>query len=467
MVTRLQQKTPHTIKIEFCDEPVTSFGGLILAERMAQRLGLWKTLEGLLPSRRGTYDWATSLKSLVLGLLSGSQGTYATQGLREDKTLLKMLSLDGAPEEATLWRLTQGLGELQADGTLGRVQGIAARRVLEKARRPEILLEGFAPVFGDGSLLEGSARREGTKYIKDKGEGLMLTTLFVGPVLAGVRLAGPGEGEASCLRSMLEALKADVLKPTGLAGRALMLVDSLHGDGPTLSQFEDLRLHYVAGVNKLKAAVSTLTGQGESQWTDEGARPELGWSASGVCVCWLQCADWPQKRLMVGRRWMKEGEMIWNYAGVATDLREKHVRGMLNRGLSFAQAIWRLYDAKAGMETLYQDGLADLGLHHPPCQEYQRNNGFYASAALAWLLGTAVDLIGGQSPERGNPLRQDGQPRKRPTPRRMRLWRLRRELLTVPGRIARHAHRLNVQLLGLSSQTRQTFDLYWANICRC
>jgi len=60
---------------------------------------------------------------------------------------------------------------------------------------------------------------------------------------------------------------------------------------------------------------------------------------------------------------------------------------MLARGLSFARAMWRLYDAKAGMETQFKDGLSDLGLHHPPCRKHVRNAGFYAVGALAWLLG--------------------------------------------------------------------------------
>ena len=51
MVTTLQPKTPHTIKLEFSDEPVTSFGGLVLAEKAAARLGLWSTIAGLLPAR--------------------------------------------------------------------------------------------------------------------------------------------------------------------------------------------------------------------------------------------------------------------------------------------------------------------------------------------------------------------------------------------------------------------------------
>lgn len=468
MVTTLQPKIPHTIKLEFQDEPVTSFAGLILAERLAGQLRLWRTLAGELPARRGDYDWPTILKATIMGLLSGAQGTYATQALRQDPALLAMLSLGGAPEEATLWRALAGLGKLQADQTLPKVQALLARRALEKMRRADLLLEGlFVPLFGDGTLLEGSPAREGTKAIREKGRGLLWSTLFVGPLLCAQRLAGEGEGEQSCVRAMLGEVTERVLRPLKLHRQALALLDSLHGDAPTLTQLEGARLHYVVGANKLAATETTLMEQPEAVWEDTGARAKLGWAASGACVCWLQCETWASKRLLVGRRFKREGEMLWNYAGVLTDLREKDVRPLLERGASFARSIWRLYDAKAGLETLYQDGLSDLGLHHPPCQELARNQGFYAAAALAWTLASAVDALGGAEAGRGATRRRDGGARQRPTPRRMRLWRLRRELFAVPGRIARHARELTVRLLGLGEQTRQTFAGYWGRLCRC
>ena len=196
MVTTLHQKTTHTIKIDFSDEPVTSFGGLTLIERMAQRLRLWSTLSGTLPERQGEYDWTTCVKSVVAGLLSGGHGTYAAQCVREDPALLGLLDLEGAPEEATVWRCQQQLGQHQANGRLPRVQAVVARRTLEKMDRPSLLFEDFARVFSDGSLLEGSRRREGTKYIKGKGNGLMWSAVFVGPVLAAQRLSAEGEGGA-------------------------------------------------------------------------------------------------------------------------------------------------------------------------------------------------------------------------------------------------------------------------------
>lgn len=465
MVTTLHPKTPHTIKLEFAAEPVTSFGGLVLAERAAARLGLWRTLAGLLPARRGDYAWPGAIKAMIMGLLSGAQGTYATQALRADPALLRLLALAGAPEEVTAWRMLKQLGALTP--VLDRAQAILARRTLEKLARPELLREGFVPVFADGTLLEGSGRREGSKFIREKGRGLIWSTVFVGPVLAAQRLAGDGEGEQSCVRALVEQVDQGVLRPLKLHGRALILADSLHGDDPTLTQWEGARLHYIVGGRKLAATEATLMGQPETAWEDTGARRKFGWSASGVCVCWLQCEDWPTKRLLVGRRWRAEGEMLWQYAGVLTDLREKDVASLRERGLSFARAIWRLYDAKAGLETQYKDGLSDLSLHHPPCRELARNKGFYAVAALAWLLGGAVDVLGGAGAERGNAQRRDGTERARSTPRRMRLWRLRRELLALPGRVARHARELKVQLLGLADSTRQLFERYWGNLSRC
>jgi hypothetical protein len=467
MVTTLQPKTPHTIKLEFADEPVTSFGGLVLAEKAAARLGLWSALAGRLPARRGDYTWLTAIKSMLMGLLSGAQGTWATQALRQDEALLDLLSLPGAPEEATAWRMLKPLGELEPKHSLDHIQLLTARRTLEKMPRPELLLEGFAPVFPDGTLLEGSPRREGTKYIREKGSGLMWSTVFVGPILAAQRLAGVGEGEHSCVQALLAEVDRAVLRPLKLHAQALVLADSLHGDDSTLTQLEAAHLHYVVGANKLALTETTLIEQPEVVWEDTGARRNLGWAASGACVCWLQCADWAHKRLLVGRRWRPEGEMLWHYAGVLTDLRQRDVAGMLGRGLSFAGAIWRLYDAKAGMETLYQDGLSDLGLHHPPCRALVRNKGFYAVAALAWTLGTAVDVLGGADEERGGLARRDGGERARPKPKRMRLWRLRRELFVLPGRVARHARELRVRLLGLAVSTRQVFERYWGNLSLC
>jgi len=467
MVTQSQHKTPHSIKIKFSDEKTTAFAGLALTERLAARLRLWTTLKSRLPERAG-FDWLTIVKSMANGLLTGARGTFATQDLREDGALLSLLGLEGAPEEATVWRALEGLGDMQRSGLLPEVQRHWARNILAKAPRKSLLRYGFFPIFPDGSLLEGSGRREGTKYIKDKGAGLMWSTVFAGPLVAAQRLAEEGEGEETCVREMLSDVVQGVLRPLKLRRKALVLADALHGDGPTLSEIERLKLHYVVGAGKLAASTATLQDQSEAAWLDTGPDASRGWSESGLCVCWLQCSDWDRKRILVGRRWKKDGEFIWNYSGVMTDLEKADVAHIMSaRGLNYAEAIWYLYDLKMGMETYYQDLLSDLNLHHPPCREIVRNAGFYAVATLAHTLATGVDLVGGHSCERGSTARKDGASRRRPRPRRMRLWRLRRRFFALPGRIAYHKRVLTINLLGLSESLRQEFDRLFLNVCRC
>ena len=467
MVTRLKQKRVKSIKIKHSDAPGTSWGGAALVERLALHLGLWTRLEHCLPERRGDYDWLTVIKSAVHGLLSGALGTYATEAIRQDGPVQKLLGISGAPEEVTFWRCLKGLGEAElAEGLVGG-QFDWVRRILSSSQHGEFFFEGFFPLFGDGTILEGSRRREGTKFHKDKKPGLLWTTLFAGPFVACQELASQGRGEQAAVRSMLPETVEHLLKPLRLHKRALLLLDSLHGDGPTLDAVESHKLRYVIGANKLERTDSTLKEQAEAVWQTTGARTDLGWADSGVCACWLQCPEWKTKRLLVGRRWRREGEFLWNYSGVLSNLSEADVADMTERGMSFAEAIWRLYDHKAGCENHFKDLLEDLGLHHPPCQEHVRNAGFYALGALAHTLGRGVDLIGGRSPERGSIWRQDGARRKRRKPKRMRLWRLRRQFLAITALITCRGREATVTTQGLSQDQRQALDLYWLQICRC
>lgn len=463
----MRQQRVKSVKVEFADEPVTAFGGYVLAERLAQRLGMWSGLERALPARRGQFAWSEVIRSAVVGLLTGSRGTYATEEVREDAALLALVGLEGAPEEVTFWRCLAELGGERVGGVLAERQRAWVRSILSRAARRDLLVGGFFPVFGDGTLLEGSRRREGTKAMEGKGEGLLWVTWFCGPLVAAQALAADGEGEQSLLASMLDDVVAEVLEPLQVKDRALVLQDSLHGDGPTFDRVEDHGLHYIIGVNKLSETHRVLAEQPESVWIDTGAQAERGWDESAVCVCWLQCAGWRDKRLMVGRRWRRADELFYDYAGVATNLREQDVQHLIKHGRSFAEVIWWLYDRKAGGEDQYKDLLDDLGLHHPPCQQLVRNRGFYAVATLAHTLARGVDLIGGKSTDRGSMVRRDGRRRKRPKPRRMRVWRMIRRLFALAGRIVRHARQARVILLGTSATIREEFHHRWQRICCC
>ena len=136
---------------------------------------------------------------------------------------------------------------------------------------------------------------------------------------------------------MLPDVKTQVLKPLKLEKQPLFLMDSLHGDDPTVSLLENHRLHYIVGANKRSLTAKTLAQQPETQWESQGPCAKFHWSASAICACWIQCAEWKTKRVLVGRRWKREGETLWNYSGVITDLRAKDEQKMRTRGWSFAR----------------------------------------------------------------------------------------------------------------------------------
>lgn len=466
MVTKKQNKI-KTIRMEFANEKVTSFGGFCLVERLSKRLRFWTRLNQSLPKRRGDYDWLTVIKSAVMGMISGSQGTYATEEIRHDEALLSLLGLYGSPEEATFWRTLEDLGGEKILPILNRQVRRMVVEILKRTNRKDLLTEDFLLLFGDGTLLEGSKKREGTKEIEGKGRGLLWATLYVGPLIAGQALAAEGEGEETCVRRIFKEVVDEVLSPLKMKKKALLLLDSLHGDGPTCDMVEGLKIRYIIGANKLDETGRVLREQPGIVWRELGDETKQDKYQKAVCSCWIQCPGWSKKRILVGMRWKRRNDMFYEYGGLLTDVTEREVESLTKRGMSYEEAIWHLYSRKSGMENYYKDMLEDLGLHHPPCQEHQRNAGYYALGTMAYTLCRGSEMIGGKESGRGETKRKDGEERKRSTPRYIQIWRFIRRYLTLPGRITYHGRELVVTMLGACDVIRDELFHYWCNICGC
>ena len=82
-------------------------------------------------------------------------------------------------------------------------------------------------------------------------------------------------------------------------------------------------------------------------------------------------------------RWKKGGELFWRHAFVAHDPRRTDAGAILAR-----------HRLKGGQEQLCKDVLRGLDLHPPPCESLTANRMFYASAALAYNLLKAVQILG-------------------------------------------------------------------------
>jgi hypothetical protein len=138
----------------------------------------------------------------------------------------------------------------------------------------------------------------------------------------------------------------------------------------------------------------------------------------------IECEGWSGKRLCVGRRARREGELLWQHFALVTNLRRDDARMKRLMGghrLCFEEAVWRLYDGKQGCENLWKEQLCDLGLHHPPSARVSANAAFYAIAMVAANLATGFRRL--VLPPASRPLR---------------LWRLRREIIDMAATAARH-----------------------------
>lgn len=452
---------------EMAEESVSSFGGLSLVERLARRLGLWRSLEDNLAERQGKYRRMDIVRGAINGLLSGSRGTATVREIAEDKAILKLLGIEELPGEKIFWEELERLGGEKV--LKGLHEGLAqwARKLLKHCDEEEWLnAHGFIPIFGDGSLLEGSAKREGTKSIPSKGMGLMWNNWFVGPLLATEHLSGEAEGEQKGLMDKLPLLLEQVIDPLGWRSKSLVLMDSLHGDGPTLDQLESEKLSYIVGANKLKAAAKVLQELPQWQWKDvpEQAR-RSDCVAEQTAVAWVQCEGWQKKRLLVGKRFKREGELIWNTVAVISNLPAPRLQQSSQSDPAYAQEIWKLYSAKMGLEDYFKDALIDLSGHRPPCAKLLHNRGYYAVLSLAYNLSRGLDLIGGRQVRQEN--RQKAKGHKQAPAKPMRIWSLRRRVLTIPARIIVHARRAIIRLLGGGKTNLKLFELYWQGIARC
>ena len=471
MKTKFKQnkkaKQIRSYKYEISQESVSSFGGLSLTEYLANRLGLWKTLQDQVPDRQGKYARIDIIRGAVNGLLSGSRGTASLSEIAEDEALLKLLGIKELPGEKIFWEELERLGADKVLEALNEGLSQWACKLLQRCNEEEWLnSHGFIPVFGDGSLLEGSDKREGTKSIPGKGTGLMWSNWFVGPVMASQHLSAESEGEQKGLMDKLDGLLKEVLDPLQWRSKSLFLMDSLHGDGPTFDKLEAEKLYYVIGANKLQAAQKVLDELPQWQWQDVPQNERRSDSqAEQTCVAWVQCASWPNKRLLVGKRFKRQGELIWNTVSVITNLPAARLQESSQSSSGFARKVWQLYSSKMGMENYFKDVLIDLSGHRVPCNKLSHNRGYYALLSLAYNLCRGVDLIGGQALREEK--REQAKTHKRAPAKWMRIWNLRGKLFSLPARIIVHARKATLRFLGGGKSNLKLFECYWQAIGCC
>ena len=465
-MNKLHVKKQRVVKLseKRADVVATAKGGAALVDAFASSTRLWSDAAKFLPARRDPsqgFSTAAWFSALVHGLLTGGRGFSATEPMRGDTPLLAALGHDKAPsaetvEEVTKYLAAEGVAGHEALATMLRRQSL---RLIGKERRVDLMSDGFALVWGDGTLIETTGKTKDALVHVKGSWGQMACGIFVGRYLVASDMARPvsnpepgaakSEGELNVTRRLLPAA-IEVLREASLTKSSLFLMDSLYGENPTLAILEKVAgSRHIVGANKLARTAAVLSEQPDSQWCDTtAATRSRGWERSQVCVATIQCEGWEKKRTLVGRRWKKAGELFWNHAGVITNLDagDPRVKAIMKtRGIGFAETVWHLYGRKQGMENQWKDLLSGMGLHAMPCGKAAVNAVFLAVAALALNLKTGcASLCLGKAG--------------------IMLWRFRRDVIDVAASVSRHARRAIVTLLDARDRICGEIDIGFAKL---
>ena len=127
-----------------------------------------------------------------------------------------------------------------------------------------------------------------------------------------------------------------------------------------------------------------------NHWTDPLERvaaeqPASAWTAyeeSHYAFVRHQPEGCSQPQAYAVRRWLGIDQLFDRYAFCACE-----------DGSRTPKSVWGHHDQKGKRERMFAQLLTDLDLHRPPCLSLEANRAFYALAALAYNVLTALKLL--------------------------------------------------------------------------
>ncbi len=396
----------------------TAHGGQILIDSVARRYGLWEKLAHIpgidcRKRKASGYSPEAVAAQIIFTLTSGGASLADCERLGADPVLLESLGLDAVADQTTLgeWLRSQDKESIRL---LWKLNSDFAKAVMADAKPSRVRCGGKIEIFFDDTEIEVYGKKiEGARINYNGDLALSFQTLWAGPLLVDGLLGDFGE-VAGCQRELLaehcslwEQTPSHFFADSGSsAGRDLM--DVREGGFTTWS------VSYNKWTGPLEHFAAALP---ETAW-GESLQRTAGWEESYAWV--MHTPEGMDKaQTFATARWKKDGEMFWRYAFTACENDAKRTPGQ----------VFAMHRTKGEREQLFSQVLSDLDLHHPPCLSLKANHAFYALAAIAYNLLTALKVL---------ELPDDAQ-----------TWRARtiiRNLLTIPAMQVLHANRRTLKL---------------------
>lgn len=474
----------RSLRAEFDDKfSATSQGGAVMLEQVMRRLGVRRLLKETVPARSETCEYSAEEigYAVLVGLLCGGEGFHCAEKLREDTLLARVFGLDGrVGEEATVWRAMcemAGLNKRKFHDTyepsgpvlarldmFGRTKLPALHRRLVSSQ-PEAMSDAnceqfaqalacmavkcakvvdsgilrvgsFIAVHGDGTDLEVHGTCFDAAKVNHEGN-LSLRQLVVrcGPFHCAQEIL-PGASDEGVNIPRLLSLAADtVIDKVKGSCRVLALLDAAYGEKAVVDELNRCGWLYIICANQNRLALEQMAAQLHSwEWKSQGPDVDRGWSESQVSTFRHMPEGWSQPQTVIVRRWREVDDLPeqWHYAFLYTNLAKEDLDRDKVRKHGYAAYLWMLYGTKQGHENHFKPLLSDLGGHHPPSGRLGATQAFAFFTAMAANIHAVVAYKVVDHADRG-----------------IRPWRMRRDYLSIAGRVTMQAGRvLMVTLAG-------------------
>jgi len=354
------------IKMEKSSERLTSLGGLVVLEEMAQALGVWKRVDEHLkgPGSGRGYRPSEFVQPLVWMLHAGGRRLEDLRELRAEQEVLKELGLRAVPDAGTVgdWLRRQGEGGVEG------MEGVN-RELIQKALEQE-----GEELILDVDATEIEAEKEEAQWSYNHVKGYMPLVGYVngigvgyefreGNLSPGARLlpfaqkceAALPEGKQVYFRSDSAAYQAEVINHYSQPGRTFTITADL--DVAVKREIKNLpesawqayrTAEGLATDREIAETVHTMNG------TKEAFRL--------IVLRWLN----PQPNLFESERYC--------YHAVAT-----------NREEGAAEVIWK-HNGRGNSENWHKELKIGVGMEQMPCGQKEANALYFAIGVLAYNL---------------------------------------------------------------------------------
>jgi hypothetical protein len=366
------QQTLLPIKLERSEERLTSLGGLIVVEELAQAKGLWERVDELFPSPgsgRG-YRASAYVKPLVWMLHAGGRRLEDVRELRAEEGVLRPLGLEELPSADAVgdWLRRTGSRGVEALAPINRelVASVLA------AGREELTLDV------DATIIE--AEKEEAEWTYAKVKGYQPLVGYVGGVAVHHEFRAGNESPGARAVEFLKGCEAQL--PGGK--KIYLRSDSAFYQAAVMNYCWERHWAFTITADQDSAVKAAIRQIPESDW--KAYRTREGLATDREIAETVHSLNQSQEafRLIVVR-WKNQQPSLFEdqkycYHAVASNRKESE---------SASEVLWG-HHQRGESENWHKELKLEFGMEQMPCGQQEANALFFAIGVLAYNLSLVL-----------------------------------------------------------------------------